>query len=256
MAAGVRAGAATEETTIIARPMKGTRAASGGDAALHDLARSEKDAAELSMIIDLMRNDLGRIARLGSVRVDDPRAIEHHGEAATGVFQGVATVSAAVREGVGMADILNATFPPGSVTGAPKIRAMQIIEELEPLARGPYCGTMGFVSDDGNASLSVAIRTAMIEGPAPITPDSSASHHGASMPSAPGCFGAGSTLRYPVGAGIVAESDPAREWAETLSKAAAIAELAEGGIDPRFTSDSENRGTHPPTLHPFIRTNG
>ncbi len=176
------------------RPIKGTR--SGTDAHLaHELRESEKDAAELAMIVDLMRNDLSRVCEVGSVRVDEPRGFERHGGGS--VLHAVATVSGRVRDGIGFAELLRATFPPGSVTGAPKIRAMQIIDELEPFHRGPYCGAIGFISDSGIARLSVAIRTATIDT-------------------------ARGEIVYPVGAGIVADSDPALEWDETLVKARAI----------------------------------
>jgi para-aminobenzoate synthetase component 1 len=176
------------------RPIKGTRR--GDDQQLaRELHESAKDAAELSMIVDLMRNDLSRVCEVGSVRVDEPRAFERHGGGS--VLHAVATVSGRMREGIGFAELLRATFPPGSVTGAPKIRAMQIIDELEPFQRGPYCGAIGFVSDSGVARLSVAIRTATIDA-------------------------AKGEIVYPVGAGIVAESDPALEWDETLVKAQAI----------------------------------
>ena len=188
--------------TVTTRPMKGTRPAS---ARPEELDLATKDRAELTMIIDLMRNDLGRVCDFGSVRVTAPRSIERHG-GASGVLQATATISGALRAGLSIDDLLRATFPAGSVTGAPKIRAMQIIDELEPTPRGPYCGCVGYISDDGHAAFSVAIRTALIDG-AP----------------APGslCTFESATLRYSVGAGIVADSDPDAEWRETLDKAAA-----------------------------------
>jgi anthranilate/para-aminobenzoate synthase component I len=179
---------------VCTRPIKGTRR--GDDRQLaSDLRESEKDAAELAMIVDLMRNDLSRVCEVGSVRVDEPRAFERHGGGS--VLHAVATVSGAMRAGVGFAELLRATFPPGSVTGAPKIRAMQIIDELEPFPRGAYCGAIGFISDSAIARMSVAIRTATIDA-------------------------VKGEIVYPVGAGIVAESDPALEWDETLVKAKAI----------------------------------
>ncbi|MEM8757306.1 MAG: anthranilate synthase component I family protein [Planctomycetota bacterium] len=192
---------------VTTRPMKGTRA--GHD---RSLGLSPKDAAELAMIVDLMRNDLGRVCRFGSVRVTDARSIEPHGGTAAepAVWQGVATVEGALRAGETIESLLRATLPPGSITGAPKVRAMQIIDELEPALgfdgpmarRGPYCGACGFFGDNGSAVLNVAIRTAVIE------------HR-------PG----GGVCHYPVGAGIVADSDPADEWAETLTKARPFLEL-------------------------------
>ena len=144
------------------------------------------------MIVDLMRNDLGRVAETGSVKVDAARLFETH----TTVHHGVAEVSARIADGVSWLDLLRATFPPGSVTGAPKIRAMQLIDELEPAARGFYCGAVGFVSRSGHAALNVAIRTAQI-GP----------------PDADG----GRTVAYHAGCGIVADSDPVAETEETIA---------------------------------------
>ncbi|MCC6660853.1 MAG: anthranilate synthase component I family protein [Phycisphaerales bacterium] len=191
---------------VVTRPMKGTRPAS---VAASDLADSTKDRAELNMIIDLMRNDLGRVCEAGSVRVEDPRAIERHGgeRDGGGVWQGVGTVSGSLRQGLAAAELLAATFPPGSVTGCPKIRAMQIINELEPVPRGPYCGCIGWFGDDGRVTLSVAIRTALIVGrPGSGGPDDIVDGR----------------LTYSVGAGITIGSDPAGEWQETLDKAAVL----------------------------------
>src|SRR5690606_41029741 len=132
---------------IVTRPMKGTRP---GGADPRELDRAEKDRAELNMIVDLMRNDLGRLCEFGTVRVEAAREIERHGAeetkrrrdgeaeregAGSGILQATATVSGRVREGLGIADVLAAAFPGGSVTGAPKIRAMQITDELEPVRR-------------------------------------------------------------------------------------------------------------------------
>ncbi len=186
---------------VTTRPMKGTRPGTADPA---ELERSDKDAAELNMIVDLMRNDLGRVCSLGSVRVDVPRAIERHGPSSRGVLQATSTISGDLRPGLDLADLLAATFPPGSVTGAPKVRAMQIIDELEPVSRGPYCGAIGLIRPDGSAEFAVTIRTALIQGtPGPH----------------PGTF-SHATLDYSVGAGIVADSDPDSEWQETLVKAA------------------------------------
>jgi len=184
------------------RPMKGTRPASGDHS---DLMHAEKDRAELNMIVDLMRNDLGRVCSFGSVRVDEPRAIECHGQS---VLQATATISGRVRGGLGLADVLDASFSPGSVTGTPKIRAMQIIDELEPAPRGPYCGCMGLIDSNGRARLNVVIRTAIL-----------------TETDTPGRW----MLEYPVGAGIVAESDPDAEWQETLDKADILLRLTQVG---------------------------
>ncbi|MCW5766058.1 MAG: anthranilate synthase component I family protein, partial [Phycisphaeraceae bacterium] len=199
--------AMTPRGEISTRPMKGTRPA-GGSA--RELAASGKDRAELNMIVDLMRNDLGKVAATGSVRVAEARRIERHGRGGAGVLQATALVTARLRAGVGLAGVLRAAFPGGSVTGAPKIRAMQIIEELEPVARGVYCGAAGYVSDDGHAALNVAIRTAEIRG-----------RDGAGG----SAMARGARLHWSVGAGIVADSDPAAEWRETLDKAGVVMRL-------------------------------
>jgi len=180
--------------SIRTRPMKGTRAYCDDnlDVAHAELVSSGKDRAELAMIVDLMRNDLGRVCELGSVRVEQDRRIERH---QSGVLQSTATVAGVLRQSSALPDVLRATFPPGSVTGAPKIRAMQIIDELEPTRRGPYCGTMLWLGDDGRLSASVLIRTL--------------------------CF-SDERLDYSVGAGIVADSSPDAEWLETLDKAAML----------------------------------
>ncbi|TVQ61203.1 MAG: anthranilate synthase component I family protein [Phycisphaerales bacterium] len=186
--------------TIRTRPIKGTRPASVGAEALRS---SEKDGAELAMIVDLMRNDLGRICAPGRVRVDEARTIERH---ARDVLHAVATVSGDLRAGATLLDVLRATFPPGSVTGAPKVRAMQIIDELEGAPRGVYCGAVGFMSDCGATRWSVAIRTATITGRS-LDADHRAFE---------------GEIVYPVGAGIVSDSDPDSEWEETLTKAGAV----------------------------------
>ncbi|MBX3406913.1 MAG: anthranilate synthase component I family protein [Phycisphaeraceae bacterium] len=236
----------------VTRPMKGTR---GGERTAAELLASEKDAAELNMIVDLMRNDLGRVCAYGSVRVECAREVEAHGRAghagdkqrSGGVLQGVATVSGTLREGLGLNDLLRATFPPGSITGAPKVRAMQIIDELEARPRGPYCGCVGYVSDCGRSQMNVAIRTVVMKkrGPGSGSRDSGAeaglagaagavTNSAISAPPRETCLreisrrgaeGAEATrcerwdVRYGVGAGIVADSDPASEWRETLLKA-------------------------------------
>lgn len=203
--------------TLATRPMKGTRRAT--DAAAGDLEHSTKDHAELAMIVDMMRNDLGRSAAIGSVRVDAPRRIEHHGTGAGAVLQATGLVSATLRGDVELGDAIADAFPPASVTGAPKIRAMQIIRQLEPTRRDAYCGCVGMRSDRGDLALNVAIRTAMIVGAA----DRSGADFAATE--SRDAF-AKATLTYHVGAGIVAESDPSAEWQETLDKAGHIAAIA------------------------------
>ena len=139
-------------------PIKGTRPRGRTPAEDEELARellaSEKDAAELAMIVDLVRNDLGRVARPGSVEVRDPRRLQSW----PAVHHTVALVAAELAEGRDWADLLRAAFPPGSVTGAPKVRALEVIEELEPVRRGLYCGAFGWVGFEGALDLAVAIR--------------------------------------------------------------------------------------------------
>jgi anthranilate/para-aminobenzoate synthase component I len=190
-----------DSRVIRTQPMKGTRPLGSDVAELYD---SVKDRAELDMITDLMRNDLGRICNLGSVQVVEPRLIESHD---SGVLQASSKIEGKLREGMGLKQILEGTFPPGSVTGAPKVRAMQIIDELENTSRDSYCGAMVVLDDDGSMQASVSIRTSLIRGG--IDPDCCESV-------VDGVF------VYPVGAGIVSDSDPASEWAETLTKAAVL----------------------------------
>ena len=181
---------------VVTRPIKGTRPAGVPDT---ELLGSAKDAAELHMIVDLMRNDLGRVCEFGSVRVPAARTIETHPT----VHHGVGEVTGRLRTDVTLAGLLRATFPAGSVTGAPKIRAMQIIDELEPVTRGPYCGAVGFVGAGGRVELNVAIRTLVLTG---VRPEGRWDQ----------LIG---RLDYGVGGGIVADSDPAAEYRETVDKA-------------------------------------
>lgn len=197
------------DTGIIqTEPMKGTRAI-GSD--VDELEQSPKDRAELNMITDLMRNDLGRVCALGTVRVRQSRKIEPH---ASGVIQASSVVEGTLREGVGLASVIRAIFPPGSVTGAPKVRAMQIISELERRPRRAYCGSVLYLDAQGHIEASVAIRTAHIWGE--------------NDPDQPGSIRDGLFI-YPVGAGIVADSDPSAEWEETLVKAAVLERVL--GVD-------------------------
>ena len=178
-----------QTASLVTRPIKGTIARSTGDFDARARLRSDpKERAEHSMIVDLMRNDLGRIARIGSVRVGQPFAVEPF----TGLYHLVTTVSCETRPDVSLRDVVEATFPPGSVTGAPKIRAVEVIEELEQHPRGVYCGAVGFVDRAGGLSLAVAIRTATVRE---------------------------ERVEYWAGGGIVEASDPAREVAETELKA-------------------------------------
>jgi len=179
---------------VATRPIKGTRPA---DAPSQELLESEKDTAELAMIVDLMRNDLGRVCRIGSIRVTDGRRIESHPT----VHHGVAEIRGVLRPEASMTDLLAATFPPGSVTGAPKVQAMRTIDELEPVRRGPYCGAIGWIGDDGRMTLNVAIRTITCAG----VPLGAADE-------------LDGRLDYHAGCGIVAESDPEAERLESLDK--------------------------------------
>ena len=175
--------------SILTRPIKGTRPR--GPALDMELRESIKDQAELNMVIDLERNDLGRICRIGSVKVSEPRMIETHPT----VFHGAATIEGMLRDDVNFVDLLRATFPGGSVTGAPKIRAMEIIEELEPVRRGPYCGAIGYLSADGHIQFNLAIRTMVAQA---------------------------NRVYISVGGGIVADSQPTAEYDETIVKAKAM----------------------------------
>lgn len=173
------------------RPIKGTRPRhpdpEADAAAWHDLAVSEKDRAENLMIVDLMRNDIGRVAEIGSVTVPSLFEIESFAS----VHHLVSAVEGRLRPGLGPVDLLGATFPGGSVTGAPKVRAMEIIDELEVARRGPYCGTIAWIGFDGTMDSSIVIRTVV------ITPE---------------------LLVAQAGGGIVADSDPAGEYEEQWVK--------------------------------------
>lgn len=175
---------------VITRPMKGTCPENENPLML---LNSSKDAAELHMIVDLMRNDLGRVCQFGTMEVRESRSVERHPT----VWQCVGEVRGVLREEVSICDVLEATFPGGSVTGAPKIRAMQIIHELEHSPRGPYCGAIGVLGK--SSLLNVAIRTAMFVG----TND-------------PSTFQG--TMNYGTGCGIVAESNPQSELEESKVK--------------------------------------
>ena len=185
----------TSGRSILTRPIKGTRPRSADPALdralVAELLASAKDEAELTMIVDLERNDLGRVCEFGSVRVTDPRSVRsfpnvHHTDA---------TVAGQLRPDAGPVDIVRAMFPGGSITGAPKIRAMEIIDELEPCRRGVYTGSIGYWSLNGRSAFNIAIRTVVIDG-----------HQ----------------IRYHVGGGIVADSDPEAEYEETLAKGRAL----------------------------------
>ena len=180
---------------IETRPIKGTRPR-GKDKIedmknARELEESIKDRAELNMIVDLERNDLGKFCYYGTVKVTEHAVIEKYAR----VFHSVSTVTGDVKEGTDTSDIIKATFPGGSITGAPKIRAMEIIDELETVSRGVYTGSIGYISIDNTMDLNIVIRTFIIKD---------------------GCF------YYNVGGGIVADSFPRMEYQETLDKGIAL----------------------------------
>jgi len=182
---------------IETRPIKGTLPRGLSRAQDRENARallqSEKNRAELAMITDLLRNDLGRVSEFGSVNVKNPAFLEAY----TNVFHLVSTVCSQLEKGKDLIDLIRATFPGGSITGCPKIRAMEIIDELEPTVRSVYTGSIGYLGWDGAMDLNIAIRTILLNG---------------------------SDLYYQVGGGIVYDSDPREEYEETLHKAASMKE--------------------------------
>jgi anthranilate synthase component 1 len=159
-----------------------------------------KERAEHVMLVDLARNDLGRVCAFGTVAVDDLMVIERYSH----VSHIVSGVSGNLRPGVGPVDVLRATFPHGTVSGAPKVRAMEIIDELEPVARGPYAGAVGYLDFSGNLDTAIALRTLVIG-------------HGRAWVQA--------------GAGVVADSDPASEYEECEAKAAAALTALQSAAD-------------------------
>jgi len=181
----------TRGDLIVTRPIKGTRprgnAPEEDDRMAAELMASPKDQAELTMIVDLERNDLGRVSEYGSVVVRDPMTIESFAQ----VHHLVATVEGRLRPDIGPIDVIRALFPGGSITGAPKIRAMELIDELEPNRRSLYSGAIGYLSRGGSSGFNIAIRTVLVEG---------------------------DRASFQVGGGIVAESDPEAEYDETLAK--------------------------------------
>lgn len=182
---------------LVTRPIKGTRPR-GRDAAedhffAQQLAESSKERAELLMIVDLERNDLGRVAKFGSVHVENLYQLEYYAQ----VMHQTAEVKAQLAADKDLYDCLEAMFPGGSITGAPKVRAMEIIESLEPTARGAYCGCIGYIGFNQDAEFNIAIRTLQLKS---------------------------GLLDYQVGAGIVWDSDPHAEYLETEAKGRAIRE--------------------------------
>jgi para-aminobenzoate synthetase component I len=185
---------------IFTQPIKGTRPrhaqADLDAAAAEHLYTSSKERAELLMITDLERNDLGQVCEYGSVQVDELWKVEHYAQ----VHHLISTVRGTLRQGISHATALRAAFPGGSITGAPKQRARQIIAELEPHPRGIYTGALGYFSYEGTSSFNIAIRTAIQHG---------------------------EQIHFHVGSGIVADSDPQSEYLETLHKAAGLRAAAQ-----------------------------
>ena len=196
-----------EDGVVTVRPIAGTRRrghTEAEDQALEaELLADPKELAEHLMLIDLGRNDTGRVSEIGSVRLTDKMIVERYSH----VMHIVSNVVGTLKEGLSAIDVLRATFPAGTVSGAPKIRAMEIIDELEPVKRGIYSGAVGYLSWNGNMDTAIAIRTAVIQD---------------------------GTLHIQAGAGIVADSVPESEWQETMNKGRAIfraVAAAEVGID-------------------------
>ena len=195
-----------EDNTVTVRPIAGTRPrgkTEKEDVELeNDLLQDPKELAEHLMLIDLGRNDVGRVADMGSVNLTDKMIIERYSH----VMHIVSNVTGKLKKEMNAIDVLRSTFPAGTVSGAPKIRAMEIIDELEPVKRGVYSGAVGYISWNGNMDTAIAIRTAVIKD---------------------------KTLHIQAGAGIVADSIPQNEWDETMNKGRAIfkaVSLAEKGL--------------------------
>jgi anthranilate synthase component 1 len=194
-----------EDGDVTVRPIAGTRrrgATAEEDRRLEtELLGDDKELAEHLMLIDLGRNDVGRVSATGSVRVTEKMAIERYSH----VMHIVSNVTGKLKPGLDALDALAATFPAGTLSGAPKVRAMEIIDEVEPVKRGIYGGAVGYLGWDGNMDTAIAIRTAVIKD---------------------------GQVHVQAGAGIVADSVPQSEWDETMTKARAMmkaAAQAQGG---------------------------
>jgi anthranilate synthase component 1 len=199
-----------EGENVTVRPIAGTRkrgATPEEDAALaEELLTDAKERAEHIMLVDLGRNDAGRVTQTGSVRVTEQMVVERYSH----VMHIVSNVEGRLKPGLKAIDVLRATFPAGTVSGAPKVRAMEIIDELEPVKRGVYAGAVGYLGFHGNMDVAIALRTAVIKD---------------------------GTLYVQAGGGVVADSEPEAEWQETQNKARALlraAEMAESGLDTRW----------------------
>ncbi|MBV8679866.1 MAG: anthranilate synthase component I [Aquitalea sp.] len=196
-----------EQETVTVRPIAGTRVRGKSreedEALAEELLADPKEIAEHVMLMDLGRNDIGRVADIGSVNITDNMVIERYSH----VMHIVSSVEGSVKPDVSNIDILKATFPAGTLSGAPKVRAMEIIDEFEPTKRGVYGGAVGYLGFNGDMDLAIAIRTAVVKN---------------------------KMLYVQSGAGIVADSVPESEWQETQNKARAVvraAELAQAGLD-------------------------
>jgi anthranilate synthase component 1 len=203
-----------EDDEVTVRPIAGTRRrghSEAEDRALEEeLLADPKELAEHLMLIDLGRNDAGRVAQIGSVRLTDRMVVERYSH----VMHIVSNVTGRLRPGLSAIDVLRATFPAGTVSGAPKIRAMEIIDELEPVKRGVYSGAVGYLSWNGNMDTAIAIRTAVIKD---------------------------GKLHIQAGAGVVADSIPELEWKETMNKGRAVFRAvaeAEAGLDQHPCDDT------------------
>jgi len=199
-----------EGDLVTVRPIAGTRrrgSTPAEDAALAaELLADHKERAEHIMLVDLGRNDAGRVAQVGSVKVTEQMIIERYSH----VMHIVSNVEAKLKPGLKAIDVLRATFPAGTVSGAPKVRAMEIIDELEPVKRCIYAGAVGYLGFHGNMDVAIALRTGVIKD---------------------------GQLHVQAGGGVVADSDPEAEWQETQSKARALlraAEMAEAGLDTQL----------------------
>jgi anthranilate synthase component 1 len=201
-----------DDGTVTVRPIAGTRprgATAERDAELAaELLADPKERAEHLMLIDLGRNDVGRIAKIGSVKVTETMVVERYSH----VMHMVSNVEGEVDSALTPMELLRATFPAGTVTGAPKVRSMEIIDELEPEKRGVYAGAAGYLGFNGNLDLAIAIRTGVVKD---------------------------GSLYVQAAAGIVADSIPENEWRETQNKARALiaaAEMVHAGLDKPIES--------------------
>jgi len=199
-----------EGDVVTVRPIAGTRKRGVTDhedkALAQELLADPKERAEHIMLVDLGRNDAGRVAQTGTVRVTEQMVIERYSH----VMHIVSNVEGRLKPGLTAIDVLRATFPAGTVSGAPKVRAMEIIDELEPVKRGIYAGAVGYIGFDGNMDVAIALRTGVVKD---------------------------GKLYAQAGGGVVADSEPEAEWQETQNKARALlraAEIAEAGLDSKI----------------------